>query len=212
MDILGSPFFDVYFGFDETVDDYVDRILYQLSLSLEEHIRPGRWIINRRPPPPPSPATSSADKVLRATCLMPPFSLTNPPAPSPSSLLSRRPPSIKQTLRPFLSLTLFLRLDYHVWEIPFDAGFVFDEQGRTDVLGSPFFDVYFEFYETVDDYVYRILYQLSLSLEEHIRPGRWIINRRPPPPPSPATSPADKVLRATCLTVPSLGLLITLLR
>ncbi|KAL0904810.1 hypothetical protein M5K25_026964 [Dendrobium thyrsiflorum] len=92
-----------------------------------------------------------------------------------------------------------------------DAGFVFDEQGRTDILGSPFFDIYFRFDETIDDYVDHILYQLSLSLEEHIRPGHWIINSQPPPPP-PATSPADKVLRATCLTVASLGLLLTLLR
>ncbi|KAL0913132.1 hypothetical protein M5K25_016566 [Dendrobium thyrsiflorum] len=51
-----------------------------------------------------------------------------------------------------------------------DAGFVFDEQGRTDILGSPFFDVHFEFDET-DDYVDRILYQLSLSLEAHNRPS-----------------------------------------
>ncbi|KAL0906940.1 hypothetical protein M5K25_025476 [Dendrobium thyrsiflorum] len=67
--ILGSPFFDVFFGIDETADDYLDRILYQLSLSLEEHIRPGRWIINGQPPSPPLPATSPADTILRVTCL-----------------------------------------------------------------------------------------------------------------------------------------------
>ncbi|KAL0904811.1 hypothetical protein M5K25_026965 [Dendrobium thyrsiflorum] len=93
-----------------------------------------------------------------------------------------------------------------------DAGFVFDEQGRTNILGSPFFDIYFGFDETIDDYVDRILYQLSLSLEEHIRPGHWIINSQSPPPPPPATFPADKVLRATYLTVASLGLLLTHLR
>ncbi|KAL0908342.1 hypothetical protein M5K25_022831 [Dendrobium thyrsiflorum] len=68
-DILGSPFFDVFFGSDKTADDYLDRILYQLSLSLEEHNRPGRWVINSRPLPPPLPGTSSADTILRVTCL-----------------------------------------------------------------------------------------------------------------------------------------------
>ncbi|KAL0904965.1 hypothetical protein M5K25_027130 [Dendrobium thyrsiflorum] len=85
-----------------------------------------------------------------------------------------------------------------------DAGFVFDEQGRTNILGFPFFDVFFGFDETADDYIDRILYQLSLSLKEHIRPGHWVINRRPPPPPPPAPSPADTILRATCLTLFSL--------
>ncbi|KAL0904056.1 hypothetical protein M5K25_026128 [Dendrobium thyrsiflorum] len=33
-----------------------------------------------------------------------------------------------------------------------DAEFVFDEQGQTDILGSPFFDIYFGFDETIDDY------------------------------------------------------------
>ncbi|KAL0910860.1 hypothetical protein M5K25_018956 [Dendrobium thyrsiflorum] len=84
-----------------------------------------------------------------------------------------------------------------------DAGFVFDGQGRTDILASPFFDIHFGFDETVDDYVDRILYQLTLSLEVHIQPGRWIIDSRPPPPPPPppASSPADTILRTTCLTV-----------
>ncbi|KAL0909278.1 hypothetical protein M5K25_020130 [Dendrobium thyrsiflorum] len=63
-----------------------------------------------------------------------------------------------------------------------DSGFVFDEEGRTDILSSPFFDVFFGSDETAADYFDRILYQLSCSLEEHIRPGRWIINGRPLPP------------------------------
>ncbi|KAL0920053.1 hypothetical protein M5K25_009160 [Dendrobium thyrsiflorum] len=96
-----------------------------------------------------------------------------------------------------------------------DSGFFFDEEGRTDIFNSPFFDVFFGFEETADDYLDQILYQLSLSLEEHIRPGRWVINNRPPPPPPPpppASSPADTILCATCLTVASLSLLLTLLR
>ncbi|KAL0914166.1 hypothetical protein M5K25_017676 [Dendrobium thyrsiflorum] len=66
-DILNSPFFNVFFGSDETADDYLDRILYQLSLSLEEHIRPGRWILTGQPPPPPLPTTSPAARIFGIT-------------------------------------------------------------------------------------------------------------------------------------------------
>ncbi|KAL0913098.1 hypothetical protein M5K25_016530 [Dendrobium thyrsiflorum] len=75
------------------------------------------------------------------------------------------------------------------------------------IVQEYFVDLGFD--ETVDDYVDHILYQLTLSLEAHIQPGRWIIDSRPPPPPPPSSSPADTILRATCLTVASLGLLLT---
>ncbi|KAL0928062.1 hypothetical protein M5K25_002298 [Dendrobium thyrsiflorum] len=70
-----------------------------------------------------------------------------------------------------------------------DHGFVFDEQGRTDILRFSFFDVYFSYDETANDYIDRILYQLTLSIEEHIRPGCWIIVGRPLLPHTPTTSP-----------------------
>ncbi|KAL0904211.1 hypothetical protein M5K25_026290 [Dendrobium thyrsiflorum] len=47
-----------------TANDYVDRIIYQLTLSIEEHIRPGRWIIVGRPPTPHPPATTPPTKVF----------------------------------------------------------------------------------------------------------------------------------------------------
>ncbi|KAL0924978.1 hypothetical protein M5K25_003277 [Dendrobium thyrsiflorum] len=75
-----------------------------------------------------------------------------------------------------------------------DHGFIFDDQGRTDILCSPFFDVYFSYDETANDYIDRILYQLTLSIEKHIRPGHWVIIGRRPSPPTPATSPPTKVL------------------
>ncbi|PKU83514.1 hypothetical protein MA16_Dca020667 [Dendrobium catenatum] len=85
-----------------------------------------------------------------------------------------------------------------------DHGFLFDEQGRTDILGSPFFDVFFGNDETVEGYIDRIIYQLTLSIEEHLPPGRWIIVGHPPPPPPPATVPSTKVLGAIFLVVTSL--------
>ncbi|KAL0911368.1 hypothetical protein M5K25_019504 [Dendrobium thyrsiflorum] len=54
-----------------------------------------------------------------------------------------------------------------------DHGFVFDDQGRMGILASPFFDVHFGNDETADDYVDRILYQLTLAIEAQIPPGRW---------------------------------------
>ncbi|KAL0916396.1 hypothetical protein M5K25_013903 [Dendrobium thyrsiflorum] len=70
-----------------------------------------------------------------------------------------------------------------------DHGFVFDDQGRTDILGSPFFDVYFGTDETADDYVNKILYQLMLAIEQHNSSGRWYIVNRPSTSPDLATSP-----------------------
>ncbi|PKU86550.1 hypothetical protein MA16_Dca019996 [Dendrobium catenatum] len=78
-----------------------------------------------------------------------------------------------------------------------DHGFVFDEQGRTDILGSPFFDVFFGNDETVEGYIDRIFYQLTVSIKEHLQPGRWIIIGHPPP----TTSPSTKVLGAVFLVV-----------
>ncbi|KAL0914067.1 hypothetical protein M5K25_017572 [Dendrobium thyrsiflorum] len=45
-----------------------------------------------------------------------------------------------------------------------DHGFMFDDQERTDIPGSPFFDVHFGTDETADDYVDRILYQLTQTI------------------------------------------------
>ncbi|KAL0924950.1 hypothetical protein M5K25_005811 [Dendrobium thyrsiflorum] len=69
-DILASPFFDVHFGIDETVEDYVDRIPYQLTLSIEEHIPPGCWYLVSCPSSSPNPATSPATTTLRTACLL----------------------------------------------------------------------------------------------------------------------------------------------
>ncbi|KAL0916591.1 hypothetical protein M5K25_014118 [Dendrobium thyrsiflorum] len=75
-----------------------------------------------------------------------------------------------------------------------DYGFLFDDQGMTDILRSPFFDMYFSFDKTANDYIDRILYQLSLAIEEHIRPGHWVIINRHPPPPTPATFPTTTIV------------------
>ncbi|PKU80157.1 hypothetical protein MA16_Dca021332 [Dendrobium catenatum] len=82
-----------------------------------------------------------------------------------------------------------------------DLGFVFDEEGRTDILGSPYFDVFFGNDETVEGYINRILYQLTLAIEEHLPPSRWIIVGHPPPSSPSATAPSTKVFGAVFLLV-----------
>ncbi|KAH0466458.1 hypothetical protein IEQ34_003696 [Dendrobium chrysotoxum] len=66
--------------------------------------------------------------------------------------------------------------------------------------------------DSVEDYVDRILFQLTETIDEQKSMEPWFIASRPPSSTSPATSPADKALRVTCLVVASLGLLLPLLR
>ncbi|KAL0923156.1 hypothetical protein M5K25_007201 [Dendrobium thyrsiflorum] len=54
-----------------------------------------------------------------------------------------------------------------------DHGFLFDDQRRVDILGSPFFDVTFGDDRTADEYVVRIIYQLTLAIEDQIPAGHW---------------------------------------
>ncbi|KAL0909550.1 hypothetical protein M5K25_020428 [Dendrobium thyrsiflorum] len=83
-----------------------------------------------------------------------------------------------------------------------DHGFIIDDQGRADILRSPFFDVYFSHdNEIADDYIDQILYQLTRSIEEHIRPGQWVIISCRPPPPTPTTFPSTTAFGFTFLVV-----------
>ncbi|KAL0906704.1 hypothetical protein M5K25_025219 [Dendrobium thyrsiflorum] len=71
-----------------------------------------------------------------------------------------------------------------------DHEFLYDEQGRVDILQSPFFDVTFGSDRTVDEYVDRIIYQLTLAIEDRIPQGRWYLIGRPSTPPNLAPNPA----------------------
>ncbi|XP_028549561.1 NPC intracellular cholesterol transporter 1-like [Dendrobium catenatum] len=54
-----------------------------------------------------------------------------------------------------------------------DHGFVYNHQGRVDVLISPFFDLNLEIDHIVDDYVDQILCTLETDIDEHQIPGQW---------------------------------------
>ncbi|KAL0913821.1 hypothetical protein M5K25_017311 [Dendrobium thyrsiflorum] len=85
-----------------------------------------------------------------------------------------------------------------------DHGFYYDDQGRVDVLHSPFFDVAFENDATADEYVERILYQLTLAIEDQLPANRWYLVSHRPSSPNPATSPTTSTRGIPLLLVASL--------
>ncbi|KAL0905608.1 hypothetical protein M5K25_024041 [Dendrobium thyrsiflorum] len=99
-----------------------------------------------------------------------------------------------------------------VWFGDIDHGFVLDNQGRTDILRSPFFDVHFGADETADDYVDKILYQLTLAIEQHHPPGHWYIINRPSISPDLATSSATTTRGVLLLSMALLIVACLLLR
>ncbi|KAL0903926.1 hypothetical protein M5K25_025989 [Dendrobium thyrsiflorum] len=70
VDLLQSPFFDLNLEVDDTVDDYVDRILFTLVPSIEEHQPSGQWRIIGRPPTSSPPATSPASNTVGISYLL----------------------------------------------------------------------------------------------------------------------------------------------
>ncbi|KAL0909861.1 hypothetical protein M5K25_020768 [Dendrobium thyrsiflorum] len=86
-----------------------------------------------------------------------------------------------------------------------DHGFLYDYQGRVDILISPFFDVPFGNDNTAGEYVDRILYQLTLAIEEQIPAGRWYLVSHPPTSFDPATAPTTTTRSVLLLLVASLG-------
>ncbi|KAL0906464.1 hypothetical protein M5K25_024961 [Dendrobium thyrsiflorum] len=93
-----------------------------------------------------------------------------------------------------------------------DHSFIYDDQGRVDILVSPFFDVPFGNNNTADEYVDRILYQLTLVIEEQIPAGRWYLVSRPPTSSDSATTPTTTTRSVFLLLVASLGMAYLLLR
>ncbi|KAL0904515.1 hypothetical protein M5K25_026639 [Dendrobium thyrsiflorum] len=105
-DILRSPFFDPYPGWDLTVDGYINQISHQLARSIEEHLPSGHWtIVGRRPPSPPPPPPSPSPRVIGAiylgliSFLKPEIKIRFIPPTSPLTFSS---------LSPIPTVTLFL--------------------------------------------------------------------------------------------------------
>ncbi|KAL0916312.1 hypothetical protein M5K25_013813 [Dendrobium thyrsiflorum] len=69
VDILRSSFFDPNPEIDDTVDNYIERIIFTLAPSIEEHLPTGYWRIIGRPSTSPPPATSLTNYTVSITCL-----------------------------------------------------------------------------------------------------------------------------------------------
>ncbi|KAL0903615.1 hypothetical protein M5K25_028006 [Dendrobium thyrsiflorum] len=185
VDVLHSPFFDVAFGNDTTADGYVERILYQLTLAIEEQLPANRWSLVSRRPSSPNPATSPTTSTRGIPLLL------------VASLLR----SLSEFQALFVSASVVFKC---MGDPNVDHGFYYDDQGRVDVLHSPFFDVAFGNDTTADGYVERILYQLTLAIEEQLPANRWSLVSRRPSSPNPATSPTTSTRGIPLLLVASL--------
>ncbi|PKU84109.1 hypothetical protein MA16_Dca010395 [Dendrobium catenatum] len=67
--VIRLPFFDVGFGFDHIVEDYLNRILPHLVDILDEQLPADEWIMNGRTPSP-NLTSSPAASPLGITCLI----------------------------------------------------------------------------------------------------------------------------------------------
>ncbi|KAL0905026.1 hypothetical protein M5K25_011391 [Dendrobium thyrsiflorum] len=94
----------------------------------------------------------------------------------------------------------------------FDHGFRYDEQERVDILHSPFFDVAFGDDRDANEYVDRILYQLTLAIEDQLPQGHWRIIGHPSTSPNLAPNPAASTRSFFLPTVALLGVAYLLLR
>ncbi|PKU61230.1 hypothetical protein MA16_Dca023271 [Dendrobium catenatum] len=54
-------------------------------------------------------------------------------------------------------------------------GFAYDDQGEVDILLSPFFDPIWEYDNSVESYIARILFQLTETIDEQRPKGHWFI-------------------------------------
>ncbi|KAL0915990.1 hypothetical protein M5K25_013465 [Dendrobium thyrsiflorum] len=80
-----------------------------------------------------------------------------------------------------------------------DHGFEFNDQGRVDVLKSPFFDINLEVDTTVEEYVDKIFYSFTIAIDDYYPSVHWQVLHRPPTP-SPANfSLGAEILRVTAL-------------
>ncbi|PKU60588.1 hypothetical protein MA16_Dca027916 [Dendrobium catenatum] len=83
-----------------------------------------------------------------------------------------------------------------------DHGFLYDDQGRNNLIESLFFDVNLDVDASVEDYLNHILFTLVPSIKEHI----LVTTSHPVDSPPPATSPTNYVVGTICPLVALLGL------
>ncbi|KAL0909146.1 hypothetical protein M5K25_023678 [Dendrobium thyrsiflorum] len=218
VDILLSPFFDPNWEIEDTVDDYVDRILYQLTETIDEQRPAEQRKIVGRPLAPSPPANFPLIKIVGFLCFsvaslgksVLPYLKGKKQMEEERRLNTTRCTSKGRSVIGRKASTT--RGPMCMGDPNVDHGFSYDDQGRVDVLHSPFFDVAFGNDTTADEYVERVLYQLTLAIEDQLPASRWCLVSRRPSPPTPATSPATSTRGIPLLLVASLLVASLLLR
>ncbi|PKU68100.1 hypothetical protein MA16_Dca027757 [Dendrobium catenatum] len=81
-----------------------------------------------------------------------------------------------------------------------DHGFAYNDRGEIDIHLSPFYDPNWEYDETVERYVKRILYCLAKMIDLQKTKTPWLLVGRTTPS-SVATSPSTKTFGAIFLVV-----------
>ncbi|KAL0908914.1 hypothetical protein M5K25_023428 [Dendrobium thyrsiflorum] len=70
VDILQSPFFDFTPDVDYSVEEYVDRIIFQLAATIDEQISSVQWTISSKvkkaPDGNPLPSLQSSTKIFNS--------------------------------------------------------------------------------------------------------------------------------------------------
>ncbi|PKU64060.1 hypothetical protein MA16_Dca026624 [Dendrobium catenatum] len=85
-----------------------------------------------------------------------------------------------------------------------DHGFAYNDLGEIDILFSPFYKPDWEYDETVERYVKRILYCLAEAIDLQKPKTPWLLIGRSTPSPSVATSPSIKTFGTIFLVAVSL--------
>ncbi|KAL0907005.1 hypothetical protein M5K25_025540 [Dendrobium thyrsiflorum] len=134
------------------------------------------------PSPLPNPNFSLSTHSPRPNPLLP-SSRPNPPLPQ---ALGQPPPSLSTTATNILPPSPCSSMG----DPDIDHGFLYDEQERVDILHSPFFDVAVGHDRNANEYVDRILYQLTLAIEDQLPQGHWRIIGHPSTSPDLAPNPA----------------------
>ncbi|KAL0906430.1 hypothetical protein M5K25_024925 [Dendrobium thyrsiflorum] len=152
VDILQSPFFDLTSDVDHSVEEYVDRNIFQLAATIDEQISSVQWTISSKIKKAPDdnslPSLKSSTKISNSHSSGDECRFLSP-ASSPAMVDPR-----------------------------IDHGFVYNAKGQVDILQSPFFDFTPDVDHFVEEYVDRIIFQLAATIEKQISSVQWTISSK----------------------------------
>ncbi|KAL0903117.1 hypothetical protein M5K25_027471 [Dendrobium thyrsiflorum] len=191
IDIIKLLFFDVNPEVDQTVEDYVDKIIFSLAAAIKDQLSPVQWQswTSRRPVPNTLVTTKilglpTDPQLFGSTPIHYPTDLgkrTNLPPHIPLGPTQERSAFDARDLRedfspitsPKSEVSCFISFLLCMADPEQDHRFVYNDQGQIDIIKSPFFDVNPEVDQTVEDYVDRIIFSLAAAIEDQLSLVQW---------------------------------------